>query len=166
MASVNALLTHRVFASHNVIGTTKEEFVDMLQPLDVTMFLCETFNLSNSDKVYLAKWKGVGHYRIEEKNIVISGIQDGIPKFSYVERIVSFGDSAHLLTRKLTTHHFDSHFHAYVINYSTTAKLFSLQINDLKDRIPLSIHNVFYETQTYEFVSPRYIIFYIRPAIQ
>nr|XP_047146334.1 uncharacterized protein LOC124819151 [Hydra vulgaris] len=124
----NAFLAHSLFSSHTVIGTTKEKIVCQIEPCDVCQFLCNNFLLSKTETVHVAQWIEVGHYRIENKSVVMCGFCDGIPEFGYVECIVYLGNIAFMLLRRLTVNYFDNHFHGYAIYYNPCSKLFSTQL--------------------------------------
>ncbi len=159
IALANAFLAHSVFSNRSVIGTTKEKFVSQLEPHDIGQFLCDKFLLSKTDTVHVAQWIEVGHYRIEKLNIVVCSFCDGLPEFGCVECIVYLDNNALMLVKKLTLNCYDNHFHGYMVEYNPHSKIFSMQICDLKDHIPLNIHSVFYEGKKLDFVSPRYVIF-------
>ncbi|XP_065653377.1 uncharacterized protein LOC136080528 [Hydra vulgaris] len=158
LALANAFISHSVFSNCIINGKTYELFVNQVEPSDIIHFLQTSF-LSQTETVHFLKWFEIGHYKILKESVMTCSSNDGIPEFGFVESVIYLNNTVFMIMRMLTVYYFDSHFHGYLVDYNPQSTLFCKQVHELKDHIPLNIHQVFYEEKELFFVAPRYVVF-------
>lgn len=72
---------------------------------------------------------------------VVMGFQDDMPKFGEISDILVLGEDVSFILYKYTTLFFDEHFHAYVVEKSTSNKTI-IHVHDLLSFMPLHFRNV------------------------
>ena len=99
--------------------------------------------------IYTIKWLQVGHYRLKENCIVLKAVQNGIPEFGIVKKILS--------VENLVSLHYDEHFHAYAVAFSKSLDVTALR--KLEYHVPLQIHCITHEAIKQMFISLHHIAF-------